>query len=612
MSENPGIPVDNKTPLDFKLENMTIAELGKLLGGLKQAQGTNVYKKVKEEFSNKIAKELSKTVPNKDNPKKHEHVWFDLGGALSGAKGCECGEASLESAPSQEALTLFGTNADGEPKSILVKKLEPKNFLNDMADLMKTKHELAQSNLANGIIDELADVTGQMYDELAVQSYGESAIKPKIGVDIGKPGGDQSVVVYLLGKKLTVHPIEGAIKDALLEVDGAFFVATGFHNDIPGDVLTIKAEKIPMDELVMKALGKAAEMGVLDPTHKQLAAMDLSKKMGVKSYPEQKAGAAQFTADEIIAEGAPVFLSGPTSVTSKPKKSQVISIGLAMNTAGPGEPVSVKLADKYVSNLFVDEPPPQPTSVDVIEIERAHIDTMDQPGATIHMDHALGQFYMARLGAGYSVMFHPKNGPKLEALVDMKPKDWIRVSRSANSDGSLTYMIARMTGKVVSAVIVSKQVGNEFFLGEGPKPSPHLKISGKIESPVPHDVAFSQNGRKIMEISAEGKITVYADTYFSLNGKTVNMAAAGFATEFWKAVESLNPVIGKFKLLEKNFDVLTKKAQAALSELSLAKAALSAIAKEKAKPNHDPSQDPAKARFANVARMLDLCEDDPK
>lgn len=115
-----------------------------------------------------------------------------------------------------------------------------------------------------------------------------------------------------------------------------------------------------------------------------------------------------------------------------------------------------------------------------------------------------------------------------------------------------------------------------------------------------------------MEISAEGKITVYADTYFSLNGKTVNMAAAGFATEFWKAVESLNPVIGKFKLLEKNFDVLTKKAQAALSELSLAKAALSAIAKEKAKPNHDPSQDPAKARFANVARMLDLCEDDPK
>lgn len=492
----------------------------------------------------------------------------------------------------------------------------------------------------------------------------------KIGVDIGKPGGDKTVVACILDNKVSFHMVAPAYKDALVEVDGKLFVPTGMH--VEENTFTLVAQKLT-DAIVgaacVKAVNKAIDEGILADvvsmekvsllkgkwTAKEVVmpgvvnelALDkimndgivddlIGEKMvkpGVTVEANFKEfspnNQKQFICDDTLSMGSTVYLSGAGTVTGFPKPGQVISVGKVAHSVLKGEKVWVNVTALPSGAIQMTEEHlkgPKFAAGDektsIVEVKYEEV----QSTAGIESftkECWFGTLMVIPQNANvYAVKLVTKEGLAMSVSTFlMGPGAVVRARRAVNVDGSQTYFVEHQPVKGGGwEVLSTQQVGSHKETVSSIKGKYNDKIYGNVENGLklqeqvikaPGDcnsfVFYTPpNGRKIMEITTDGKIVVHGDTFFTLNDKTLQPLAKEFAKEFWAAVEKMNPAYAKTAGLMKEVQSTWAAYKGAQQEIHKLSGIIEAIKAEGMKLNHDQTQEPSRARFLNVTRMLDF------
>jgi hypothetical protein len=549
------------------LESMSIPELTEKLESLKAASGTNTYKIIENILLQKLQ---AATAPVE--MKAHAHTWFDL--EQGSLKGCSCGGA------------YFQPQLGVQLKAVEGLKGQALQFADEVGYLDPMYYE------AMSKADENGKPLEQAINVDEPNTY---------GVDIGKPGGDKTVVAHIMGQKVTFYEGPGTIKDSMIEYHGKLYVATNLHQDGAKNEFTLKATSIP-NSLTLSAVEKAAVIGPA-----------LVNEQAVLDLTYTNKGFSQFLALETIAEGAKLYLYGPKMVTSQPKQGQIIHIGYACHSVLQGEKV-------WVSKVAVPSVPEGTGSLNIEDLGVTKVDetTITMIGSELctmaigegtHKTGPIGTLQAQSLG-GSLIRFEFVGGGVTvghKALL-AGPDARVRARRHLNPDGSSTYFLEHAPDTSLTSkweCLTFQQASGATKLGQKMTEtmSANLMKSGGT------GVVFNASaGRKLMEFTSDGKIIVYGDTFFVLNNKTVDMLAKGFAKEFWSAVEEYNPLKVELKAEKAKLGHVMAKIKDITQAYEVTQETLKSLLAEKATKNYDPKADPAMARFSNVADMLDMGE----
>jgi hypothetical protein len=574
------------------LESMSIPELTEKLESLKTAGGTNTYKIIENILLQKLQ---AATAPVE--MKAHAHTWFDIDqGSL---KGCSCG-------------AYFQSQLGVQLKVIEGLKGQALQFADEVGYLDPMYYEAMSK----------ADENGKPLEQAIHVDEPNT-----YGVDIGKPGGDKTVVAHIMGQKVTFHESPGMMKDSMIEFHGKLYVATNLHQDKATNEFTLKAQAMP-DSVMLAAVEKEMTKSVLSAkglpkkpnkwsgekwTAEEVIGPALVNEQAVLDLAYANKGSSPFLALETIAEGAKLYLYGPKMVTSQPKQGQIIHIGYACHSVLQGEKV-------WVSKVAV---PSVPEGTGSLNIENLGVTKFDETtitmvgselctmaiGESAYKTGPIGTLQAQSLGGSLIRFTFVCGGVTVghKALL-AGPDARVRARHHLNPDGSSTYFLEHAPDTSLTSkweCLNFQQASGATKLGQKMTEtmSANLMKSGGT------GVVFNAStGRKLMEFASGGKIIVYGDTFFSPNGKTVDMMAQGFAKEFWSAVEEHNPLKVELKVEKAKLGHVMAKIKDITQAYEVTQETLKSLLAEKAIKNYDPKADPAMARFSNVADMLDMGE----
>lgn len=376
--------------------------------------------------------------------------------------------------PLEEYDTLFGIDGSGVPKSVLV----------------------------------------QLEEGLKVAGSGIKGENPEI-TKIGTPYGDFDKVTEIMlgGTPLKIVSSDKMQNDSLILMGSDLFVPMSLDVSV-GGIMSLNAQKIPLEKLVKAALIKGLEIPesivkkpmsvgeglslaaklkqlqddnkdelveidskgnviVLDPDKKpmKVSLVDIVPKKNpiMLVSPDEGIMAKQFIAEGNIKVGQKVYITGPKTVTGNPKPSQTVAVGVAIEAATMGNLVTVQItkdldAALQAAGVQMESLKSMPGSELLMQVTGPF---ENESGGVQSFEDGDKQFVVAEAGADAHCVIFRMQSVEIQAITVLWKGSSLRAERVLNADGSTTYMILETHPQLGKRVLASQQYGAGLKLGPG-------------------------------------------------------------------------------------------------------------------------------------------------